>query len=57
MQYLDGVYSGELVDGKKCGVGKYEYSDGSYQEGEFRNNKFYEGNGTVKYEDGSVFEG
>ena len=56
-QYPDGIYTGELLNGKKHGQGKLEYADGSYHEGIFFNDMIWTGNGTVKYSDGSVYEG
>ena len=45
------------MDGKKEGKGKYEYTDGTYHEGIFKDDEFCEGKGLVKYVNGSVYEG
>ena len=46
------------MDGKKEGMGIYKYTDGTYHHGHFKNDKIWIlKEGTVKYEDGSVFEG
>ena len=33
------------------------YADRTYHEGHFSNNKFWLGKGTVKYKDGTIYEG
>lgn len=35
----NGTYTGERIDGKKQGTGKYEWKDGTIYEGEFSNNE------------------
>ena len=50
------VYTGEVVDGNKHGVGKYIYPDGSYYYGQFQNNK-RNGLGEQHNADGSAYYG
>ena len=57
MEYPDGFYTGEFLDAKRWGQGKFEYADGSYHEGQFYDDKFWNGKGTVKYTDMSFYEG
>ena len=40
-----------------CGNGKLTYADKTYHEGEFRSDKLWNGEGTVKFADGSIYEG
>ena len=57
VEYSDGFYTGELIDGKKQGFGRYQYKDGTYHEGDFDDDKPDIVEGTVKYPDGSIFVG
>jgi len=52
----DGVYTGELINGKPNGIGKYEYKNGNIYEGTFSNG-LYIGKGKIIYENGDVYEG
>ena len=56
VQYSNGVYEGELKDGKENGKGKYTWTDGDVYEGEFVDGKMT-GWGTYKWPDGAVYEG
>ena len=38
--YDDGVYEGNLVDGKRTGKGKFTWPDGTIYEGDFVDGKF-----------------
>ena len=38
--YDDGVYEGNLVDGKRTGKGKFTFSNGNVYEGDFVDGKF-----------------
>jgi hypothetical protein len=39
MKYDNGIYEGELLDGKKHGYGIYKWESGSKYEGQWRDNK------------------
>ena len=43
-QYENGdVYTGSFINGERSGYGKLEFTDGTYHEGYFKNDKFFEG--------------
>lgn len=54
--YDDGVYEGNLVDGKRTGKGKYTWPSGNVYEGDFVDG---ERTGKGKYTDanGNIYEG
>ena len=50
------VYTGDFVDGKKTGKGRFEF-DGSHYEGDFVDGKFH-GKGKYYFADsGKIYEG
>lgn len=54
--YSNGVYDGEIVNGKRNGQGKYAYDSGNVYEGEWKDGK-KAGQGKFTWADGSVYEG
>ncbi len=52
----NGTYTGDRVDGKKQGNGKFEWTDGSIYEGEFSEDKI-NGNGKLTIKDKGTYEG
>lgn len=52
----NGKYTGERIDGKKQGIGKYEWNDGSIYEGEFSDDKI-NGKGKLTLLENGVYEG
>ena len=52
----NGIYEGELENGKRHGKGKYTYSNGDEYDGEWENDMRH-GKGKHTYEDGGVYEG
>lgn len=52
----NGKYTGERVDGKKEGTGKYEWNDGTIYEGEFSNDKI-NGQGKLTIPQKGTYEG
>ena len=52
----NGKYTGERIDGKKQGTGKYEWNDGMIYEGEFSNDQI-NGQGKLTYPQTGVYEG
>lgn len=52
----NGTYTGERVDGKKQGNGKYEWNDGSVYEGEFSDDKI-NGKGKLTIPQKDTYEG
>ena len=49
----DGTYVGQLKDGKMNGNGKFIWNDGSFYDGEFKNNKRH-GIGNSKDKNGNI---
>ena len=57
MKYSDGsIYKGNFYFGLKCNYGKLTYADGTYHEGKFSGDKIWNGVGTLKYANGSIYE-
>jgi len=56
IEYKNGTYEGETVDGKRHGKGKYTWTDGEKYEGEYVNGK-RTGKGKYYYANGNVYEG
>ena len=54
--YDDGVYEGNLVDGKRTGKGKFTFSNGDVYEGDWVDDKMT-GKGKITNADGDVYEG
>lgn len=52
----NGTYTGERVDGKKQGTGKYEWKDGTRYEGEFSNNEI-NGHGKLTIPEKGTYDG
>lgn len=52
----NGKYTGQRVDGKKQGYGKYEWNDGSVYEGEFKDDKI-NGQGKLTIPEKGIYEG
>ena len=55
-KYTDAIYEGELVDGRRHGLGIMRYSNGRFYEGGWKND-FREGKGYEKYSNGNTYEG
>ena len=56
IEYNNGRYIGQVVNGLKEGKGIYYYNDGERYEGDWKNDK-YEGKGIHYYNDGERYEG
>lgn len=56
VQYDDGTYEGELINGVRNGWGKYKWKDGDIYEGEWKDGLFW-GKGTFRFGEGYVYEG
>lgn len=54
--YSDGVYVGDLTDGKRNGTGTMTYSNGNIYSGEWSND-IYNGKGKLSLANGTVYEG
>lgn len=54
--YDDGVYTGQIYEGKPDGVGTLVYNSGKIYQGSFSEGK-YNGKGVCKYTDGSCYDG
>lgn len=52
----NGTYTGERVDGKKQGTGKYKWKDGTIYEGEFSNNEI-NGHGKLTIPEKGTYDG
>jgi hypothetical protein len=56
IRYTDGVYDGEIKDGKKHGRGKITYTIGAVYDGEWNDDK-WNGNGVLSEKNGSIYDG
>jgi hypothetical protein len=56
LTFDDGVYEGEIVNGKPRGKGKFIFNDGAVYEGDFVNG-LQHGKGKMTYPDGAIYEG
>ena len=54
--YFDGVYEGDMVNGKRTGKGKFTWANGDVYEGDFVEDK-RTGKGKYTWADGDVYEG
>ena len=52
----NGTYTGDRVDGKKDGKGKYEWNNGCIYEGEFKDDEI-NGKGKLTYTNKEIYEG
>jgi len=50
-EYTDAVFEGEWTDGKRNGRGKLTWNAGGQWEGEYQNDRFWDGSGTVYIKD------
>ena len=58
INYEDGSkYVGEYTDGSYNGLGTHTYPDGIHWEGQWKDDKRVNGKGSIKYSDGSAYEG
>ncbi|MBR6784208.1 MAG: leucine-rich repeat protein [Clostridia bacterium] len=56
IEYENGSYEGEIVDGQFHGYGVYRWSNGASYEGEWKNGNF-RGHGVYRWADGDVYDG
>ena len=56
LEFSNGVYEGEVADGKRAGKGKYTWPDGEVYEGDYVDDKRH-GKGKYTYASGEVYEG
>lgn len=56
IRYDDGVYVGQVLNGKRHGKGKYIWLNGHVYEGDWQENKFH-GKGKYTWHNGDVYEG
>lgn len=56
VDFINGRYTGDIVNGKRHGRGTFDYKSGNKYVGDFRNNKM-NGRGTYYYRDGSRYTG
>eukprot|EP01113_Clastostelium_recurvatum_P017219 TRINITY_DN2014_c0_g2_i2.p1 TRINITY_DN2014_c0_g2~~TRINITY_DN2014_c0_g2_i2.p1 ORF type:complete len:298 (+),score=52.71 TRINITY_DN2014_c0_g2_i2:170-1063(+) len=55
-KYRNGLYRGNMKDGRKHGHGRLEYTDGDWYEGEFHEDEFH-GHGTYRWASGARYTG
>lgn len=56
IQFADGIYTGNIVNGVRVGNGTFKYNNGDFYDGHWKNNK-RNGYGTCEYKNGDTFEG
>ena len=56
VQFPDGVYTGDLVNGVRQGFGTFKYNNGDFYDGHWENNMRH-GNGMCKFSNGDVYDG